>query len=62
MASKWSQRNQNFSYGGKFQWLFDQGKGNLVQFSEEFHSHPSSSYQGSTVIIAEKTTENNVSR
>ena len=31
---------------------------NLVRNS----SHPSSSYQGSTVIIAEKTTDNNVSR
>ena len=26
----------NSSYRGKFQWNFDQGKGNLVQVSREF--------------------------
>ena len=37
MASKWSYKpkDQNLSYQGKFQWNFDQGKGNLVQVSGE---------------------------
>ena len=36
MASKWSYKNQNSSYRGKFQWLFDQGKGYLVRVSWVF--------------------------
>ena len=28
-------KDQNLSYQGKFQWKFDQGKGNLVQVSGE---------------------------
>ena len=35
MASKWSYKDQNSSYQGKFQWNFDQGKGNLVWVSRE---------------------------
>ena len=37
MASKWSYKpkDQNLSCQGKFQWNFDQGKGNLVQVSGE---------------------------
>ena len=30
MAPKWSYKNQNSSYWGKFQRNFDEGKGNLV--------------------------------
>ena len=36
MASEWSKKKQNSSYRGKFQWLFVQGKGNLVRVSGEF--------------------------
>ena len=36
MASEWSHKNQNSSYQGKFQWIFDLGKWNLVQVSGEF--------------------------
>ena len=36
MASEWSYKNQNSSYRGKFQWIFDQGKENLVRVSGEF--------------------------
>ena len=41
----------NSSYRGKFQWNFDQGKGNLVWVNREFKLSISSSYQGSTVLI-----------
>ena len=37
MASVWSYKNQNFSYWGKFQWIFDQGKLNLGRVSRKFH-------------------------
>ena len=33
IASEWSYKNQNSSYWGRFQWNFDQGKGNLVRVS-----------------------------
>ena len=36
VASEWSKKKQNSSYRGKFQWLFVQGKGNLVRVSGEF--------------------------
>ena len=37
MTCEWSYKNQkNSSYRGKFQWNFDQGKGNLVRVSREF--------------------------
>ena len=36
MASESSYKNQNSSYRGKFQWIFDQGKENLVRVSGEF--------------------------
>ena len=35
MASEWSYKDQNLSYRDKFQWNFDQGKGNLVWVSRE---------------------------
>ena len=31
MSSEWSYKNQNSSNRGKFQWTFDQGKGNFVR-------------------------------
>ena len=36
MASESSYKNQNSSYRGIFQWIFDQGKENLVWVSGEF--------------------------
>lgn len=36
MASEWSTKNQKLSYCGKFQWIFDEGRGNLVWGSGEF--------------------------
>ena len=36
MASFYSFKNQNSSYQGNCQWLFDQGKGNLVWVRREF--------------------------
>ena len=35
MASTWSYKNQSSSYRGKFRWIFDQGKGNLVSVGGE---------------------------
>ena len=34
MASELSSKNQNSSYRGKLQRLFDQGKGNLVRIAK----------------------------
>ena len=36
MGSEWSCKNQNSSYQGQFQWLFDQEKGISVRVSGEF--------------------------
>ena len=36
MASDQSYKNKNLSYWGKFQWIFDQGKWNVVRVSGEF--------------------------
>ena len=36
MASDQSYKNKNLSYRGKFQWIFDQGKWNVVRVSGEF--------------------------
>ena len=36
MASNQSYKNKNLSYQGKFQWIFDQGKWNVVRVSGEF--------------------------
>ena len=36
MASDQSYKNKNLSYQGKFQWIFDQGKWNVVRVSGEF--------------------------
>ena len=38
MASDQSYKNENSSYQGKFQWIFNQGKWNVVQVSGEFES------------------------
>ena len=35
MASELGYKHQNSSYWGKFQWNFDQGKGNLDRVSSE---------------------------
>ena len=35
MASERGYKNRNSSYWGKFQWNFDQGKGNLDRVSSE---------------------------
>ena len=36
MAFEWSYENQNLSYQGKFQWIFDQGKENWIWVGEKF--------------------------
>ena len=36
MATDQSYKNKNLSYRGKFQWIFDQGKWNVVRVSGEF--------------------------
>ena len=36
IASEWSYKNQNSSYRGKFQWIFNQEEVTLVRVSEEF--------------------------
>ena len=42
MATEWGNKNQSLSYQGKFDWHFDQRRGNLVWVSGEFELSASS--------------------